>query len=76
MNKYEYTVINDKRKNKNLSKCHFIHQKSHMDCPAFNLGLHDEKLVTHYRVRSMDRIHAYEDWVHKGISFIMKYLQV
>ena len=71
MKKYEYIVINDGRKrkcsNKNLSKCHFVHHKSHTDCPTLNLGLHDEKLVTDYRVWGVDRIYAYEDWVHKGL---------
>jgi len=25
---------------------HFIHHKSNVDCPAFNLGLHGGKMVT------------------------------
>jgi hypothetical protein len=29
---------------KNLSQCHFVHHKSHMDGPGSNLGLRDQVL--------------------------------
>jgi hypothetical protein len=44
----------------NLSQCHFVHCKSHMDYVVENLGFYGEKLVTNHVSYGMDskKIHV------------------